>query len=62
MAKQGKVIKEVSSNLITIRKTIYLRLPSDIVSDSSFPFKFGIRLPSLKIKMLKNKLIIEEVK
>ncbi len=60
MAKQEKVIKVVPSNFIKIRKTLYVRIPVELLSDSAFPLKIGIGFPDLKIKMLKDKLIVEE--
>ncbi len=67
MAKHLKILRETKTSVIIIRKSIYLLIPIDMIKDSSFPLvilkdvakklKKGV---TLKLKMLKDKLIVEE--
>ena len=52
-----KIISEELTNFIRLRKTLCIRIPAKMHNDSNFPFS---ETSELKIKMLKNKIIIEQ--
>ena len=67
MAKSEKVIKESTTSVLHIGRSFYVRVPSDMISDSSFPLLILKDVINklkkgtvIKIKMLKDKLVIEE--
>lgn len=68
MAKQPlKILKESKTSVILIRKSVYLLIPIDMIKDTSFPLVIlkdvAAKLKkgaTLKLKMLKDKLIVEE--
>ena len=67
MVKPSKVIKETNTSILSIGSSFYVRVPMDFVQDSAFPIlilkdvvkklKGGV---TVKIKMLEDKLIVEE--
>ncbi len=59
MAKSDKVLKIVDTKLIQIGSSFYLLVPHEILKDTSFPFH-RLSDSHFKIKMLKDKLIVEE--
>ena len=63
MAKQEKAIKEISTNVIKIRKSYYLLIPAELFADSAFPFNYNtiFRKRKLTVKMFKDKLVVEEI-
>lgn len=67
MAKQLKILRESKTSVILIRKSVYLLIPIDMIKDSSFPLVIlkdvAAKLKkgaTLKLKMLKDRLIVEE--
>ncbi len=67
MAKQLKVLRETNTSVIVIRKSLYLLIPMDMIKDTAFPLVIlkdvATKLKkgaTLKLKMLKDKLIVEE--
>ena len=67
MTKPTKVLKESSTSVLKIGQSYYIRIPAEFIQDSAFPLlilknivlklKQGV---TVKIKMLKDKLIVEE--
>ena len=67
MSKINKILKEKKTSILSVSGSYYIRIPREFVKDSSFPLlilkdivgklKKGT---TVKIKMLENKLIIEE--
>ena len=62
-----EVLKETKVKVLRIGKSYYIRVPKEFIEDTSFPLiilkKFAQKLKQgavLKIKMLKDKLIVEE--
>ncbi len=67
MAKHDKVLRQVNATVIQIRKSFYMAIPMDLIQDSSFPLIVlkGVvgklkKGTTLRLKMLKDKLIVEE--
>lgn len=64
---ENQILREKPTSILKISGSTYIRVPSDFINDSSFPLiilkdkekklKKGIEL---RIKMLKDKLVIEE--
>lgn len=60
-----KVLKEMKTTLIFVGCSRYILIPTKIYNDTSFPFKkyfFDDKkiFAKLKIKMFKDKLVVEE--
>lgn len=62
MAKPEKVIKEVPTQFIKIRKSYYLLVPAEVCADSAFPFDYNtiFKKKKLSLKMFKDKIVVEE--
>ena len=56
---KSEILKEIKSNFIPVGRTVYLKIPQELIKDSNFPFSsiFGKKI---KIKMFKDKLVVEE--
>lgn len=67
MIKSVKILKESDTTILKIGQSYYIRIPVEFIQDSAFPLlilrniinklRAGV---TVKIKMLKDKLIVEE--
>ena len=66
MVKSTKILKECRTSVIKIGSSLYMLIPFDMIQDTSFPLsklkniKDHVHHDILKLKMLKDKLIIGE--